>query len=670
MFIRLARKIKVYYMRKTTIFKQLILNVVIPAVLALLILGAFNYTQTKSNLRNSIDTKNTIISQEIVNIMEFMEVALEVVEQNLNPKMESYSNKLVHEYFNDSKNIEKADLDKIREELGMDPEMEDIYIINREGIVVNTTFEADSGLNLFAFGKDHEHLINEIFEKGKFVIERFTIENSTKSLKKYTYHPTIDGKYIIELGIYSHSADQIIDFAKTTINKLSQDESSIDDADIFISKDNPISLTKDIELSKEEILIMKDRFEKQDSAKIFKKRRKQKLYYTYLYIHRANSDLYKGAVIRIIADRTPEDLLLRKELFKFIAIFGLTIIVVIILLYKKTKVITHPIKKLVDKVNRVTNGHLNERAEIVGNNEITTLSQKFNSMIEELESYYNELEQKVKDRTAEVVQQKEVIEIKNKHIMDSIRYAKRIQNAILPPDKYVKELLPKSFILYKPKDIVSGDFYWMTKKNNLVIYAAVDCTGHGVPGAFMSIVGNNQLNYAIDVKKAREASKILDSLNQGVVDTLREKGNEKLGLSGVKDGMDLALVVIDYKNMKAQFAGANNPLCLVRDNEMIQIKGDKMAIGGNFDDELPKFTNHEIDLKKGDVLYTFSDGYPDQFGGHDGRKFMVKKFRELLLEIHKNPIEEQEQILEDRLEQWRGKEEQVDDIIVIGVKIE
>ena len=195
------------------------------------------------------------------------------------------------------------------------------------------------------------------------------------------------------------------------------------------------------------------------------------------------------------------------------------------MLYKKTRVITHPIKKLVDKVNRVTDGHLDERADVVGNNEITTLSQKFNSMIEELESYYNELEQKVKDRTAEVVQQKEVIEIKNKHIMDSIRYAKRIQNAILPPDKYVKELLPKSFILYKPKDIVSGDFYWMTKKDNLVIYAAVDCTGHGVPGAFMSIVGNNQLNYAIDVKKAREASKILDCLNQGVVDTLREKGN-------------------------------------------------------------------------------------------------------------------------------------------------
>ena len=419
---------------------------------------------------------------------------------------------------------------------------------------------------------------------------------------------------------------------------------------------------------------MKERFVKQDSIKIRRKINKQKLFYNYLYIHRANTDLYKGAVIRIITDRTQQDIVLRNELIKFIVVFGLTIVIVIILLYKKTRVITQPIKRLVDKVNRVSAGHLEERADIIGNNEITTLSQQFNSMIEELESYYYELEQKVKDRTAEVVRQKEVIEIKNKHITDSIRYAKRIQNAILPPDNFVKQLLPNSFILYKPKDIVSGDFYWMTKKNDLTIYAAVDCTGHGVPGAFMSIVGNNQLNYAVDVKKAREASVILDYLNKGVVETLREKGKENgngdVNLSGVKDGMDLALCIIDYKNMKVQFAGANNPLCLIRNNELILIKGNRMAIGGNFDEELPKFTNHEMELQKGDVLYTFSDGYPDQFGGPDGRKFMLKKFRELLLKIHKNPIEEQEKILEDILEEWRGKEEQIDDIIVIGVKIE
>ncbi|HAF30124.1 MAG TPA: hypothetical protein DCG75_13870, partial [Bacteroidales bacterium] len=457
MLFRFIRKIKIYYMRKTTIFKQLILNVVIPAVSALLILGAFNYNQTKSNLIESIDSKNKIISEEIVQIMELQDVALEIVEQYLNPVMESYSNKLVHDYFKNTDNIEFADLDKIRIELGMDPEMEDIYIINQEGFVVNSTFKSDLGINLFSFGEDHKQMILRIFEEGKYVNELFTIENSTKRLKKYTYHPTLDGKYIVELGIYSRRADEIINFIKNTGNELSQNQPSIVDFNIFINKDNPTSLNKDVVLSESETAFMKERFVKQDSIRIPKRINKQNLYYNYLYIHRVNSDLYKGAVIRIISDRTREDILLRNELIKFIAIFGLTIIVVIILLYRKTKVITSPIKKLVEKVNRVTNGHLNERADVVGNNEITTLSQKFNSMIEELESYYNELEQKVKDRTAEVVRQKEEIEIKNKHITDSIRYAKRIQNAILPPDNYVKQLLPSSFILYRPKDIVSGD---------------------------------------------------------------------------------------------------------------------------------------------------------------------------------------------------------------------
>jgi serine phosphatase RsbU (regulator of sigma subunit) len=668
MLNKMILKVKRYYMRKTTIFKQLILNVVIPAVSALLILGVFNYIQTKTNLVNSINTKNKIISQEIIHIMEFQDVALDVVEQSLNPVMKLYSDQLVNNYFKSTKNIDFVDLNKIRKELGMNPNMEDIYIINKEGIVVNTTFERDLGLNIFSFGEDHQKLLEDIFEQKKYVNERFTVESSTKRLKKYTYQTTLDGEYIIELGIYSSQADEIINFIKKTVNTLSSNQQSIVDVDLFISKDYPISLNKDIELSDDEIAFMKERFEKQDSMQIFKKKNREKLYYTYLYIKRSNTDLYEGAVVRIIADRSYEDVLLRREMLKFLAIFGLTLIVVIILLYRKTRVITHPIKKLVDKVNRITNGHFNERAEVIGNNEIATLSQKFNSMIEELESYYNELEQKVKDRTAEVVRQKEEIEVKNKHIMDSIHYAKRIQNAILPPDTYVKQLLPKSFVLYRPKDIVSGDFYWMTKKSNLAMYAAVDCTGHGVPGAFMSIVGHNQLNYAVDVKKARNANEILDYLNEGVVETLREKG--KVGRSSVKDGMDLALCVIDYKNMKLQFSGANNPLCLVRNNEMIQIKGNRQAIGGGFYEELPKFTNHEMDLQKGDILYTFSDGYPDQFGGHDGRKFMVKKFRELLLAIHKEPIEDQEKILNDRLEEWRGKEEQVDDILVIGVKIE
>ncbi|HAN18517.1 MAG: hypothetical protein A2X13_08190 [Bacteroidetes bacterium GWC2_33_15] len=668
MKLNFFRRIKIFYMRRTTIFKQLILNVVIPAVLALLIMGFFNYTQTKNNLIESINTKNKIISNEIFQFMEFQDVALNILEENLNVKMKDYSNRLVQDYFKSTKNIEYIDLEKIRLELGMDTLREDIYIINRDGVVVNTTFKKDLGLNFFSFGEDHKQMLLGIFEKGVFVNERFALESNTKRLKKYTYQPTIDGNYIIEIGIYSQRADEIIGFIKSTINKLTEDQSSILDFDLFIGKDNPFSLNKDVVLSSEERKILIERFEKQDSTSVVIRERNKKLSYDYMYMQRSNTDLYKGAVIRIISDRSGETILLRRELIKFILVFSLTLVVVIIMLYRKTKVITSPIKKLVDKVNRITNGHLNERAEVVGNNEITTLSQKFNNMIEELESYYNELEQKVKDRTAEVVRQKEEIEIKNKHITDSIRYAKRIQNAILPPENYVKQILPDSFIFYRPKDIVSGDFYWMIKKDNLAIYATVDCTGHGVPGAFMSIVGFNQLNYAIDVKKARTANEILDSLNEGVVETLREKNADSIG--SVKDGMDITLCVIDYKNKKLQYAGANNPLILVRNNEVIQYKPDKFAIGGNFGNELPKFTNNEIDIQSGDIIYTFSDGYADQFGGGDGRKFMVKRFRELLLKIHKDPMEDQSHLLENILDEWRGHEEQVDDILVIGVKID
>lgn len=656
-----------YIMKRTTIFKQLILNIVIPAVLALLILGFYNYSQTKTNIINSINTKNEIISQEIIDIMAFQDLALKVVESNLDNRMKEFSNDLVNEYLRNTDRIEYLDLDAIQENLGMDKEREDIYIINREGVVVNTTFHEDLGLNFFSFGEEHKNLLLDVFESKEFLSERFGMESNTKRLKKYTYQSTLDGDYIVELGVYSQKADEIIDFFKSTINKLSTHHPSIVDVILFVGKDNPFPLNKNVSISDEELKILGERFENQDTAEIIKKGNRKKMHYNYMYMQRENTDLYKGAVVKIVADRSSEAVLIRNELLKFSSIFGATIVLVIILLYRKTKVITNPIKQLVQKVNRITNGHFNERAEVLGNNEITTLSQKFNHMIAELESYYTELEQKVKDRTAEVVRQKEEIEIKNKHITDSIRYAKRIQEAILPPENYVKSLLPDSFILYKPKDIVSGDFYWMTKKSNKVIFTAVDCTGHGVPGAFMSIVGVNQLNYAVEVKKAQTANGILNSLNEGVIETLRESGKQEN--SNVKDGMDMALCIVDFKEMNLQFAGAHNPLFLIRDNELIQVPADRFAIGGNIADETPKFVQQNMDLKKGDVLYLFSDGYPDQFGGENKRKFLKKRFRELLWQIHKEPMEKQQEILDKVMEDWKGDEEQIDDIIVMGVRI-
>jgi serine phosphatase RsbU (regulator of sigma subunit) len=335
------------------------------------------------------------------------------------------------------------------------------------------------------------------------------------------------------------------------------------------------------------------------------------------------------------------------------------------LIYRKTRVITAPIKKLVENVNRITDGNLRERAEVVGNNEITRLTEKFNMMIAQLESYTYELEEKVKERTLKIEKQKEEIEEQKKHIMDSIYYARRIQNAILPSFTLIDQYLKNYFILYLPKDIVSGDFYWVHEVDGLFMVAAVDCTGHGVPGAFMSIVGFNQLNHAVTVKKARSAGGILDELNRGVIATLNENMNE----NSIKDGMDMSLAVLDIKSMKSEFAGANNPLILIRDNQIIRYKGDRFPIGA-FDGNQPQsFKNNEINLKPGDCLYLFSDGYADQFGGLDGKKFMYKRFEELLLEVHSLPANDQKETLYKRLLKWKGSIEQVDDILVIGIKI-
>ncbi|MDP2388017.1 MAG: SpoIIE family protein phosphatase [Bacteroidota bacterium] len=286
------------------------------------------------------------------------------------------------------------------------------------------------------------------------------------------------------------------------------------------------------------------------------------------------------------------------------------------------------------------------------------------------------LEQKVIERTEEVVRQKEEILGKNEElevlytqVTDSIRYAKRIQEAILPPESVVSSILPNSFILYKPKDIVSGDFYWLDKKENRSMVAAVDCTGHGVPGAFMSIVGYNLLKDIVTNSSLTAPGEIMDAMSDGVNKTLHNKTKNGAEGGQTKDGMDMTLVSIDYAKMELQFAGANNPLYIIRNGEIIQYKADKFPIGYSIFDEPKKYTTHTIPVQKKDTVYIFSDGYADQFGGPKGKKLMLGKFREILFEASKLPVEEQKQFLNETIESWKGNHEQVDDILVIGINL-
>ena len=255
--------------------------------------------------------------------------------------------------------------------------------------------------------------------------------------------------------------------------------------------------------------------------------------------------------------------------------------------------------------------------------------------------------------------QKEQIEARSQEVMDSIIYAKRIQAAILPRENKIKKLLPDSFILYKPKDVVAGDFYWLEEIKNGVLFAAADCTGHGVPGAMVSVVCNNSLNRAVQQLGLTSPAEILDKTKELIVDEFN-KAEENL-----KDGMDIALCKLEGD--KLLFAGAHNPLWVIRKNELIEFKGDKQPIG-KFEKDFP-FTAHETTVQKGDVIYIFTDGFSDQFGGDKGKKLKTANFKNILLKIHHLPLQDQKQELIEIFATWRADLDQLDDVCVTGVTV-
>ncbi|HET6992259.1 MAG TPA: SpoIIE family protein phosphatase, partial [Bacteroidia bacterium] len=272
--------------------------------------------------------------------------------------------------------------------------------------------------------------------------------------------------------------------------------------------------------------------------------------------------------------------------------------------------------------------------------------------------FRKEAEDKVKESL-------EKIEQSHKEIRDSINYARRLQDAILPSGDYFQKHFPESFILYKPKDIVAGDFYWMEVIGNLTLVAVADCTGHGVPGAMVSVVCNNALNRTVNEFGLKDPGKILDKVNGLVLETFNKSNDE------VKDGMDISLLSLESgvgssEKRIVKWSGANNPLWVVRKNNLIEIKADKQPIGQH--DNRKPFTNHEIEIEKGDSIYLFTDGYADQFGGPKGKKFKYRQISDKLVSIQEKSMNQQKAILAETLENWKGNLEQVDDICIIGIR--
>ncbi|MCS6820246.1 MAG: tetratricopeptide repeat protein [Microscillaceae bacterium] len=294
--------------------------------------------------------------------------------------------------------------------------------------------------------------------------------------------------------------------------------------------------------------------------------------------------------------------------------------------------------------------------EIIAQQKEAVLQQK-----EEIQQINNEL----KNTLITLEKQKAEIEYKNRAIADSIAYAQRIQKAILPLDEFLQAYLPEFFILFQPRDVVSGDFYYFEEKNNQLILAVIDCTGHGVPGAFMTMIASEILNEIIQIQAITEADVILNQLHKAIRKSLKQAETDN------RDGMDLALIVIDKTLKQVAFAGAKNPLIYIQNGELYHIKGDTMPIGGEQREIERKFTKHLISLNSPTMFYLFSDGYQDQIGGKANKKFMISQMKQIFLEIHTKDMTTQKTILMQRLNDWmaEGKEKQTDDILVLGLRL-
>ena len=402
-----------------------------------------------------------------------------------------------------------------------------------------------------------------------------------------------------------------------------------------------------------------------------------------------------------------------------------SLIYLMFFVYWSNYAIIIPVGELLKNMQQTTGGKIDNYAIVRTNDEIGELAEKYNIMTQRISAYIHdiatmnlELEQKVKDRTAKIEQQKKEIErqkseveaqrdeieqqrdyvikqrdeiaMHRKSITDSIEYAYSIQKALLPPDDLLKNYLKQYFVMYKPRDIVSGDFYWVHKKNlqeQKLLIAAADCTGHGVPGAFLSMLGISYLNEIVVDKNEFNPALILNKLREKVITSLHQRAEK----SKSRDGIDIALCAIDYERKTLEYAGAYNPVYIVRKGDidelkkqykenknfifhsyepltLIEIKADKIPIG-----IAPKktsdFSLKIFDLKKGDEIYLFSDGYVDQFGGKKRLKFLYARFQKTLAGIYALPMEEKLKKLEKVHYNWRGNEKQIDDILVIGLKI-
>lgn len=688
--------------KRWSIFNILLVRIFIIIILISGILAGLQISETIKLQREKDDSERQKIRNEISYLTNDWHSILISVDNIFDPIIKFSIQGLLK--VGSENDLSTVNLPVVLEALELDPDYVDFHILEN-GICVNTTSPADSGFDFYSSGEGRKDFILKIPEQESAPEKQITMENDTKRFRCYGYQATEDRKYIVEVACYSEQVDELMEQFRQRLKKAAGENNKIIAVNLYIC-DGYIQwglLDDPLKPAFQDSLIFNAAKDRSHITKSYSENDRTLIAdYIYNDIRDLQAFTHGSFVLSVISDNTESKAALFSIIKNQLIIILVFLVVLSLVLFLITRKLRLTMKEFFKKTSLIADGALHERVAIRGKNEFTALAEEFNRMVEKLESSQNELKKKnkliesknkvlqdqndeimvqrdqIKNQRDEITMQKNVLAAQkdqileqSKDITDSIQYARRIQSAILPHDEVIKYLLPKHFILYKPRNVVSGDFYWLTHKRGEIIVVVADCTGHGVPGALMSMLGSTLLNDVINNIDTLKADLILNELRDQVILRLRQTGQA----SETKDGMDIGICLLNKDAMKLQYAGAYNPLYMIRNGKLTEIKADRMPIGISSRAGKP-FKNNEIKVKKDDTFYLFSDGIIDQFGGENGKKFLSNHFQQLLLSIQDKIMYDQKEILENELNEWMGltgkysqKYDQVDDIIVMGIKI-
>ena len=649
---------------RKSIFYILIIRIFISIFIFRAIQTAF-YINDEITIQNKrTENQTVVITDEIEAILSFIRINLTSVGKYYAISQSQILNDLGQVLSHS--NAQNKDLKKALIKINEDTLKYDLIII-KDSTIINSTNKKEINTNFInRIAIANRPFFRELIEKEDIDFSYIKFDKEKLKFKAYNYIKLKNGN-IVELSSYSQVFDNVINYLKTRIEVIDKTYNNINSLDFwFHTKTDALPLLK---TSKK---IIKNFIDKQ-SFVLDTTLQDNKLRIEHYYQETNSiSNEFSGVSLSIVYNIDMQDKIIYELIKRRIINTLLYFIILVIIIFFATRSLKITLADILKKTATISSGNLKERVTVKGNNEFTTLAEQFNKMVEQLEFVFSDIRQKNEEITAqrdeiekkknEETKQRELIENQKQNIIDSIYYAKYIQKATLPNTNYIDKILPNNLIFFKPRDIVSGDFYWINKVGNNLIIAAADCTGHGIPGAFMSMLGITLLNDIVQKKKIIQPNLILNELRNLVKSSLKQ--NE----SNNKDGMDIALCSINIVQKTFEYAGAYNPLIIIRDNKIIEYPADRMPVGIHFK-EKDSFTNNQINIQKDDKFYIYSDRYADQLGGKRRTKLLSKNFKNLLLEISNYPYKKQEELLKKKLQEWMGNNEQTDDIIIISFKI-